>query len=269
MMTAIRMIVLIVMACLALGCSQPRHDAPASIFENSRPNATVAGNISRTDSITGAALVSFIQHTGAILDTVLCAEGNYIVAATRQGAHADIVTLRYDSTGIHKVGSDMRFDQLPYPTVQLVRVGQRVVLRVTTFDALAEDITGTAVDRIDANGIHREFADPVEGCKAADFSGRYGVYTLRTYVDSPFARDCLSPCAEDLRKVMGSEPAEVVVLQRNNDGLWKHVAAVTDSTVSRGYLRAADALHNGSVRACAADSAHVLRSIAKWQAGMQ
>jgi hypothetical protein len=264
-MTVSRTTSLVAAACFTLGCGGTRHNARTPISANAAPIAPVADAVPQTDVVTKATLTRFVQSTGAILDTILAAGGNYIVAATKRDEHANVVTLRYDSTGIHKIGPDIAFDHLPYPTVRLVHVGQRTTLRVITFDALAEDIVGTAVDRVDTDNVQRDFADPTEGCKAADFVDSSGTYTLRTYVDSPFASDCLNPCAEDLRKVTGTEPAEIVVLRRSKDGVWRRAAADTDSTVARGYLSAAAALHNGSVPSCAVDSTRILQSIARWQ----
>lgn len=201
------------------------------------------------------------------VDTLLAAEGPYYVLIVRSDSGAALVTLAHESTGIRQIGRAVPVAGLPYPQVRLVMLRPRTALRVTKFDDLAENIVGTAVDRLQPDGVWREYADPSTVCKAADFREKGGGFRLRTYVDSPFSEDCLSPCAEELRRVIGFEPGRVVDLERTS-GAWRRADADlgTRTELRQGYGRAVAALRAGTITGCSAESRRLIDRLTVWQA---
>lgn len=258
-------IVSCVSACNACQSRGPRADTAG--VRSAAVHGSVQDRLSSADSIS---LTAFLNTKHLRLDTVLALRPRVAVLAVHHDSSAFVATVQRDSSGFHQLGPDVPINGLAYPKVQLAPLGQGGVLRVISFNDLAEGVVGTAVDRIDAGGsLRREFGDPGATCKAADFMSDGGGYTLHQYLDSPFAADCLSECAEGLRTTVKAEPAKVVALRRTQDG-WKTTPETDSAAVqqSRNYARITAALHSGQLPECSADSARILAKVANWQRAM-
>jgi|GEM_PF-6854033 len=249
-------------ACLTLGCTQSheRTSLRRAAGVSSNVSAISSGMVPEDTTV----LVDFLHAKHAKLDTLLGIQGNFQVLVISRLADTLLVTVIHDSAGMRQIGSTIAMNGLPYPRVQLVKIGPDAILRILTYDDLVENIVGTAVDSVGPGGMRREFTDPTNVCKAADFIEDSGAYRLHTYVDSPFDGDCLNQCAEELRSIMGAEPAELVVLQRAH-GTWRQTIAESDTSVGRRYRVATTAIRNGTAPECAADSTRILADLAKWQ----
>jgi hypothetical protein len=255
---------LLILACSCLSCARSHEtDRKPGIGDSASARASVS-TVVASDT---AALVHFLATERAMFDTTLASDGKFSVLVIINQNHQSVLTTIYRDSTVRQIGPNMNIVGLRYPRVRLLSLSQDTVLRIITLDDAVEDIVGTAVDRVEPTGVHREFADATDGCRAADFRMYKATYILRTYIDSPFSQDCLSQCAESIRGVTGVEPAEVVTLIRSDDG-WRRIEAQeaqSDTVTSHGYVAMINAIRSGKVPDCTADSLRILQSVMRWQ----
>lgn len=253
-----RLILLAVCISSSVGCrTRERPPRPVSLHRDSID----------TNHVVSVQISEFLHAHHFVLDTVLADHDSVFTLVAKKDTSVELVTLRRIGGKLVIAGRPTTLGPYGLPSVRFARLADATLVRVTTFDDLAEGIIGTEIAAIHDSTVRRLFADGTNACRPADavYSDRSTLTGIVAYYEYPFGEDCMHSCAFEMRNRLGLEPAWTELLIWDGMGFQQSKKASSFyQRAAKKYRDAAIAIDRKKLPTCAPDAARLQRLLTAW-----